>query len=65
MAAGCNGFSQVCLDESVAWARERRVSAEAARQNWLSAHSENRTDVRNHAWGAVERLLVNENLPAF
>jgi acyl-CoA dehydrogenase len=25
MAAGCNGFSQVCLDESVAWARERHV----------------------------------------
>jgi acyl-CoA dehydrogenase len=25
MAAGCNGFSQVCLDEAVAWARERKV----------------------------------------
>lgn len=25
MAAGCNGFSQVCLDEAVSWARERTV----------------------------------------
>jgi acyl-CoA dehydrogenase len=25
MAAGCNGFSQVCLDEAMAWARQRQV----------------------------------------
>jgi acyl-CoA dehydrogenase len=25
MAAGCNGFSQVCLDEATTWARERKV----------------------------------------
>jgi acyl-CoA dehydrogenase len=25
MAAGCNGFSQVCLDDAVAWARERKA----------------------------------------
>jgi acyl-CoA dehydrogenase len=25
MAAGCNGFSQVCLDDAKSWARERQV----------------------------------------
>jgi acyl-CoA dehydrogenase len=25
MAAGCNGFSMVCLEEAVAWARQRKV----------------------------------------
>ena len=25
MAAGCNGFSQVCLDEGISWARQRKV----------------------------------------
>ena len=25
MAAGCNGFSQVCLDEAISWARQRQV----------------------------------------
>jgi acyl-CoA dehydrogenase len=25
MAAGCNGFSQVCLEEAIAWARQRVV----------------------------------------
>ncbi len=25
MAAGCNGFSQVCLEEAVRWARQRKV----------------------------------------
>ena len=25
MAAGCNGFSQVCLDEALSWARARQV----------------------------------------
>ncbi len=25
MAAGCNGFSQVCLDEALSWARQRQV----------------------------------------
>jgi acyl-CoA dehydrogenase len=25
MAAGCNGFSQVCLEEAISWARQRKV----------------------------------------
>ena len=38
LAAGCNGFSRVCLDEAVAYARERRTFGRALIEHQVVRH---------------------------
>jgi acyl-CoA dehydrogenase len=38
MAAGCNGFSQVCLEEAVHWARERKTFGKPLIQQQVIRH---------------------------
>ena len=38
MAASCNGFSMVCLEEAVAWARQRKVFGKPLIEQQVTRH---------------------------